>query len=67
MKEVKEITEFLKKERRNPFRNFFVLGGKIRKAIGLFFEFLNGDLLLKGFILSLKKENKSDIFLLPKK
>jgi hypothetical protein len=67
MKEVKEITEFLKKERHNPFRNFFVLGGKIRKASGLFFEFLKGNLSLKELILSLNKENKTDIFLLPGK
>ncbi|MEM7816970.1 MAG: hypothetical protein QXZ20_03595, partial [Candidatus Aenigmatarchaeota archaeon] len=48
-----EITEFLKKERNNPFRNIFILADKKRKAFALLICFLKGELSFKEFLESL--------------
>jgi FkbM family methyltransferase len=57
----KEIIYFLKKIKKDSFRNIFVLADKKRKAFGLLTLFLKGKLNFKEFILSLKSVQKRPI------
>lgn len=58
-----EITEFLKKERNNPFRNIFILADKKRKAFALLVCFLKSKLSFKEFLESLIPVNYRSVYL----